>query len=241
MRHASLFSGIGGFDLAAQWMGWENVFQVEIDPFCQRVLEKNFPQTKRYGDIKQFNGSEYRGTIDVLTGGFPCQPFSVAGSRKGKDDDRYLWPQMLRVVDEIEPASILGENVGGSWSMVDEICSDLEHRGYTAEPISIEAAGVGADHKRDRFWFMAYSNGFRLQRSVRRLQENQEQGTINAPILSALSFQRERTKDYIPKPYVIGGADGIPNRVDRIKSIGNAIVPQVAFEIFKAIEATLIS
>jgi DNA (cytosine-5)-methyltransferase 1 len=239
MKHASLFSGIGGFDLAAQWMGWENVFQVEIDSFCQRVLEKNFPKTKRYGDIKQFDGTKYRGAIDVLTGGFPCQPFSVAGRRKGKDDDRYLWPKMLKVIMESEPTFIVGENVGGSWELVDEICTDLANIGYEAEPIGIETASIGADHKRERFWFMAYSNRIGLQGCFERMQENKKQRVIHAPILPPLSFQRERSKDYIPKPFVVGGRDGIPDRAHRTKALGNAIVPQVAFEIFKAIESTL--
>src|SRR5690349_5351598 len=101
MRHASLFSGIGGFDLAAQWMGWENVFQVEIDEFCKKVLAKNFPNAKRYGDIKQFDGTEWAGKIDILSGGFPCQPYSAAGKRLGKEDARHLWPEMLRVVGEV--------------------------------------------------------------------------------------------------------------------------------------------
>lgn len=235
MKHLGLFEGIGGFSLAAMWMGWETVAWVEIDEFCQKVLKKNFTNAKGYGDIKEFDGKPFRGTIDILTGGFPCQPFSVAGKRKGKDDDRYLWPQMLRVVDESGPSFIVGENVGGSRSMVDEICSDLERRGYTTEPIVIEAASIGADHKRERFWFMAYSSSNGLQRSKLWVPENKGKGNINATILPALSFQRERTKDYIPKPYVIGGIDGIPNRMDRIKSLGNAIVPQVAYEIFKAI------
>lgn len=236
MKHASLFSGIGGFDLAAEWMGWENVFQVEIDQFCQKVLEKNFPQTKRYGDIKQFKGSEYRGRVDVLTGGFPCQPFSVAGTRKGKNDERYLWPEMLRVIGEVGPGFVLGENVGGSWELVDQICDDLDNIGYKAEPIGIEAASIGADHKRERFWFMAYSHSIRLQGCEQWLQEDSREGNFNAEILPPLSFQREKSKDYIPKPYVVGGSDGIPNRAHRTKALGNAIVPQVAFEIFKAID-----
>src|SRR5688572_707622 len=107
MRHASLFSGIGGFDLAAQWMGWENVFQVEIDKFCQKVLEKNFPNVKRYGDIKEFKGGDYRGTIDVLSGGFPCQPFSSAGERLGTEDHRHLWPENFRIVREVQPPNIV--------------------------------------------------------------------------------------------------------------------------------------
>lgn len=113
MTHASLFTGIGGFDLAAEWCGWENVFQVENDPYCKELLKQNFPKTKKYGDIKKFKGKEYRRTIDVLSGGWPCQPFSVAGKRKGKEDDRYLWPEMLRVIQNVQPRWVVGENVSG--------------------------------------------------------------------------------------------------------------------------------
>jgi hypothetical protein len=103
LSHGSLFSGIGGFDLAAQWMGWNNIFQVEKDDWCRKVLAKNFPKTERFADIKDFTGHEYTSRIDVISGGFPCQPFSVAGQRKGKDDDRYLWEEMLRVIATIKP------------------------------------------------------------------------------------------------------------------------------------------
>jgi DNA-cytosine methyltransferase len=231
MRHGSLFSGIGGFDLAAQWMGWENVFQVEIDPFCQKVLEKNFPNTKRYGDIKEFDGTKYRGAVDVLSGGFPCQPFSVAGSRKGKSDDRYLWPEMLRIIGEIRPSAVIGENVSGAWDVVDEICSNLEREGYTTEPVGIEAASVGANHRRLRYWFIAYSNSIRLPRRQEETQLAWPEKQL--PRLLPSDFWTE-----VSRPGINRVAHGIPNRVDRIKSLGNAIVPQVAFEIFKAIEVS---
>src|SRR4051812_13574549 len=110
MRHGSIFSGIGGFDLAAELMMWKNVFQVEIDPFCRQVLRHNFPSTKQWGDIRQFNGIEYYGTIDIISGGFPCQPFSLAGKRKGTTDDRYLWPEAYRIIRTIQPTWIVLEN-----------------------------------------------------------------------------------------------------------------------------------
>lgn len=113
MNHASLFSGIGGFDLAAREVGWNNVFQCEIDPFCQSVLKYYFPKTVLYEDIKRTDFTSWKGKIDVLTGGFPCQPFSVAGQRKGADDNRYLWPEMLRVIRETRPLWVIGENVAG--------------------------------------------------------------------------------------------------------------------------------
>jgi DNA-cytosine methyltransferase len=229
MRHGSLFSGIGGFDLAAQWMGWENVFQVEIDPFCQKVLEKNFPTVKRYGDIKQFDGTKYRGAIDILSGGFPCQPFSVAGNRKGKDDERYLWPEMLRVIREVGPSFIVGENVSGSWQMVDEICTDLEREGFTTEPFGIEAASCGAEHRRFRYWFTAYTDSIGLPR-------RQEVTPHPRPEEQLPGFLPSNIWSEIPRPDINRVAHGIPNRSHRIKGLGNAIVPQVAFEIFKAIE-----
>lgn len=118
MTHGSLFSGIGGFDLAARWMGWENAFHCEIDGFCTRILKYHFPDAIHYEDITKTDFSEWRGRIDILSGGFPCQPFSLAGRRRGAEDDRYLWPQMLRAVREIRPAWVVGENVAGILTMV---------------------------------------------------------------------------------------------------------------------------
>lgn len=121
MRHGSLFSGIGGFDLAAEWMGWENVFHCEWNPFGQKVLKYHFPKAISYDDITKTDFTIHRGTIDILTGGFPCQPYSTAGLRKGKEDERHLWPEMLRAIREIQPRWVVGENVfgliswGGDW------------------------------------------------------------------------------------------------------------------------------
>lgn len=186
MRHGSLFSGIGGFDLAAQWMGWQNVFQVEKDPFCRAVLTKNFPNTNRYDDIKTFDGTKYRGTVDIVTGGFPCQPFSTAGKRKGTDDDRYLWPEMLRVIREIQPSYVVGENVRGitNWDegvVFDSVQSDLEAEGYEVLPFLLPAAGVNAPHRRDRIWFVAHSANARAESLRRRKDEIHESGTTSNP------------------------------------------------------------
>jgi DNA (cytosine-5)-methyltransferase 1 len=234
MKHLDLFSGIGGFALAARWMGWETIQFVEIDSFCQKVLNKNFPNVPIHGDIKTFNGSELLGTVDILTGGFPCQPFSVAGSRKGKSDERYLWPEMLRIIREIKPAFVIAENVSGSWELVDEICTSLEREGYATEPIGIEAASVGANHRRLRYWFIAYTDSIGLPRreikSRMARPKQQLQGLLPSDFWTEVSRPRINRVDH-----------GLPNRVDRIKSIGNAIVPQVAFEIFKAIESLKIN
>lgn len=161
MTHASLFSGIGGFDLAAEWAGWTNAFNCEIDSFCRKVLKYHFPDAEQYEDIKKSDFSKWRDRIDVLTGGFPCQPFSLAGKRKGTEDDRYLWPEMLGVIRTIQPRWAVGENVYGivNWSdgmVFDTVCSDLEAAGYEVQPYIIPACGVGAPHRRDRCWFVAH-------------------------------------------------------------------------------------
>ena len=166
MTHGSLFSGIGGFDLAAEWMGWQNIFQVEIEEYCQRLLAQNFPNVERHRDIREFDGKQYAGRIDIISGGFPCQPFSQAGKRQGKEDPRHLWPQMLRIISEIKPRWVLGENVSGifSWSgglVFDEIQSDLADIGYETIPVRIPAVAVGAPHRRDRWWFIAHSKSAR--------------------------------------------------------------------------------
>lgn len=186
MIHASLCTGIGACELAATWIGWDNAFSCEIDAFCQRVLKYYYPNSKHYGNIFETDFTEWRGKIDVLTAGFPCQPFSCAGSRKGAEDDRYLWPEVLRVIGEVRPAWFIGENVAGITSMVlpgdeievgsytdllgesyqetemrqqfviDRICNDLESIGYSVQPIIIPACTVGAPHRRDRIWFIAH-------------------------------------------------------------------------------------
>ena len=161
MKHASLFSGIGGFDLAAEWVGWENIFHCEWNIFGKRVLNYYWPKAKSYDDITKTDFTEWRGKIDILTGGFPCQPYSVAGKRLGKEDERHLWPHMLRAIQEIQPRYVVGENVRGliSWNgglVFDEVQSDLEAEGYTVIPCVLPACGVNAPHRRERVWFIAY-------------------------------------------------------------------------------------
>ncbi|MDR1525962.1 MAG: DNA cytosine methyltransferase [Tannerella sp.] len=186
MTHGSLFSGIGGFDLAAQWCGWTNIFQCENDPFCQRVLKYYFPKTILYEDIKTTDFTEWNGRIDILTAGFPCQPFSNAGQRRGTDDDRYFWPEVKRIIRETQPPWFVGENVTGITSMVqpgseievenpsylfgedytetvlrqeyviETICGDLEREGYSVHPVIIPACAVEAPHRRDRIFFISH-------------------------------------------------------------------------------------
>jgi DNA (cytosine-5)-methyltransferase 1 len=163
MTHGSFFSGIGGFDLAAEWVGWENKFHCEIEPFCQKVLNHYWPDAELFENIKTANFEKYRNKVRVISGGFPCQPYSIAGKRLGKEDDRHLWPFMLEGIRQINPDYVVGENVFGltSWNeglVLEEVCLDLENEGYQVQPIIIPAAGVGAPHKRDRIWIVASKN-----------------------------------------------------------------------------------
>lgn len=185
MTHASLCTGIGACELAATWIGWENLFSCEIDEFCNKVLKYHYPKATHYGNIFEQDFREWRGRVDVLTAGFPCQVYSLAGKRLGDKDDRYLWPQVLRVINEIRPTWFVGENVAGILSMVltgeevkvgsytdvcgesytmhetrqvyavEQIKRDLESIGYSLQPICIPACAVGAPHRRDRVWFIA--------------------------------------------------------------------------------------
>lgn len=184
MTHASLFSGIGGAEVAAAWAGWRNVFHCDINGFGCRVLRYWFPESEEYHDITSTDFTRWRGHVDVLTAGFPCQPFSLAGKRRGGEDERYLWPEAFRALREIRPAWFVGENVSGIVSMVlpgersdvaeggclfgeghidrevqryvlDSICSDIESAGYEVQPLVIPACAVGAPHRRDRVWFVA--------------------------------------------------------------------------------------
>jgi DNA (cytosine-5)-methyltransferase 1 len=335
MRHGSLFSGIGGFDLAAEWMGWENIFHCEWMPFPRQVLNYHFPKSISYEDITKTDFTIHRGSIDILTGGFPCQPYSSAGKRLGKEDERHLWPHMLRAIQEIEPTFVVGENVRGltNWNggvVFEEVCADLESCGYEVQPILLPAAAVGAPHRRDRVWFIAYSNNARIstlrckfngneQKEMQQWQQSQFesygssnkrtatnsdnlrqhqcecdneintsegweyvlndfdenveqrviintnserlQGSLSTELIGQFPNQKSsneinllsngrRRKElsfarFPTQSPICGGDDGLPTQLDgitfpkwraeSIKGYGNAIVPQVAYEIFKVI------
>ena len=178
LKHGSLFSGIGGFDLASEWMEWENIFHCEWNEFGQRILKYYWPKAISYDDITKTDFSIHRGKIDVLTGGFPCQPYSVAGKRKGKEDERHLWPEMLRAIREIRPRWIVGENVSGiiTWNgglVFEEVQTDLEAEGYEVWADVLPAASVNAPHKRDRVWFVAHSSSERCNNGSDYWQERQ--------------------------------------------------------------------
>ena len=205
MNHASLFSGIGGAEVAASMMGWQNLFHCEIQEFPRKVLDYWFPNSESYEDITKTDFTKWHGKVDVLTGGFPCQPFSLAGRRKGADDNRYLWPQMLRAIRQIHPTWVVGENVAGIKTMVesrqvtqmgrtdylfeenhlyreesrftlDKICADLEAEGYSVQPIVIPACAIGAPHRRDRVWIIAH----RSDPSAETVQQEGQDGICSA-------------------------------------------------------------
>lgn len=215
LRHASVFSGIGGAELAASWIGWDNVFHCEIQEFPRKVLDYWFPESVSYEDITKTDFTCWRGKVDVLTGGFPCQPFSVAGSRKGETDERYLWPHMLRAIGEVQPTWIVAENVAGIATMVqscgvtclgrtdhlfeenylyreefsftlDTICNDIERAGYKIQPIVIPACAVGAPHRRDRIWIVANRANARAEE----MQQDGKDGILSDGTPSNSNIQR---------------------------------------------------
>jgi DNA (cytosine-5)-methyltransferase 1 len=250
MKHGSVFSGGGGFDLAAQWIGWANCFHCEINEFCQKILKYYWPESTTYGDIKTTDFSVWRNKIDILTGGFPCQPYSVTGKRKGTEDDRHLWPEMLRAIREISPRWIVGENVRGivNWGkgmVFNQVQAEMEAEGYEILPFLLPACSVGADHRRDRVWFIAHSNSQRYKGSQHK--NGAEQESLEISIEKPSSYRvKNNVSNVLPEPKVVGRNDGIPIELDGIafskwreestKLFGNAIVPQVAFEIFSAIQ-----
>lgn len=269
MTHGSLFSGIGGFDLAAEWVGWQNLFNCEIDPFCQTVLKHHFPDAEQFTDIRTADFARYKDRLDVLTGGFPCQPFSTAGKRKGTEDDRYLWPEMLGVIRTVRPRWIVGENVYGivSWSdglVFKQVCVDLEAEGYEVQPYVLPACGVGAPHQRYRTWFVAHRADAGIEDVRERKDEILSGGVASysdselqkcrnisgeckdgSPIFTQ-PFNSNRSWQNFPTQSpvcsrddgVSYGLDGITFskwRMESVKAYGNAVVPQVVYQIFETI------
>ncbi len=311
--HLSLFSGIGGLDLAAEMAGFETVGQCEWADYPTKVLERHWPNVPRWRDIRTLTKESFfertgLRTVDVISGGFPCQPFSVAGKRGGADDDRYLWPEMLRVIEELRPTWVLGENVVGIVSLaLDTVLSDLENIGYTAQAFIVPACGVDAPHRRNRVAIVAYSESvipagrlFRREENastdgraridngtgtenvcVRPRRENQpgfvgmvdgirtsiyeadaDPGCIGRKdgcdeqmvFTDCSSREREREperevppsalrtlgmhsawENWPDEPELDRVVDGIPHRMDRVKCLGNAVVPQQFYPFFDAI------
>jgi len=197
MNHLGLFEGIGGFSLAARWANWKTVGWVEINPFCQKVLKYHFPEAQGFGDIKKFSYAVFKSilrnkgirdrSIDIITGGFPCQPYSSAGLRKGTDDPRYLWPNMLETIRQFKPTWVVGENVRGitNWSgglVFEQVQVDLEAIGYEVQAFILPACAVDAPHRRDRVWFVAYSrdNGLHGRKDRQGMGKGNDSDTARA-------------------------------------------------------------
>ena len=289
--HLSLFSGIGGLDLAAEMAGFKTVGQCENAKYPTRVLEKHWPDVPRWEDIRTLTKESFYErtglyTVDLISGGFPCQPFSVAGKQKGKGDERYLWPEMLRVIHEIAPRWVVGENVPGILRLAAaDVIESLEREGYHAVVFDFEAAAVGAPHRRERIAFVAHRNGERLQsrngevvsdtisgswtmrrngefsavksalgmrRDNRGGKEEHERGQWRLPesrvggMANGLSDWLDRGMSapgkWMPDPHpdIPRTATGIPHRADRLKALGNAVVPQQFYPIFRAIRQELL-
>lgn len=307
LTHLSLFSGIGGLDLAAEWAGFTTVGQCEFADYPTKVLEKHWPDVPRWRDVRTLTKESFYErtglrTVDVISGGFPCQPFSVAGKQKGKGDDRYLWPEMLRVIRELRPRCVVGENVPGIIKIAaGQVVKDLERAGYHVVVFNFEAAAVGAWHRRSRVFFVgiadvADTDGRTMRhdcgderKTTRKEHASRGTGTDperamadaaceriqrHAAICAAKPAERsgqmqsdaesgnEAVYDamcsgcagharwgksqeladghcWAAEPDVGRVAHGIPARVDRLKCLGNAVVPQQAYPIFKALKEEL--
>lgn len=272
LTHLSLFSGIGGIDLAAEWAGFETVGQVEWADYPTKVLEKHWPNVPRWRDIRDVKGTDFPSGITVVSGGFPCQPFSTAGSQKGKKDDRYLWPEMRRVIREVRPTWVVGENVKGIISIaLDTVCEELESEGYSVQTFCIPAISVGALHKRERVFIVAHATSKGLsewgQSELTKSVAETGAGLVtelercSSSLADSASIGSQGQREFIQpvhtttigtgetvepehgrisdqwavEPNVGRVANGVPNRVDRLKSLGNAVVPQQIYPIFKAI------
>ena len=233
MNHLDLFSGIGGFALAAQRTWKENLNILgfcEIEPYAQKVLNKNFPGVPVHKDIKELNGKQFR-NIDLITGGFPCQDISIAGYGVGIEGDRSgLWSEMLRIISEIRPKFALIENVSAiTFRGGTRVISDLAKIGYDTEWQTISAAYVGALHRRNRMWFVSYPSDSRSEYSKHgKGQENIKQSEMVCECKGSIFSNKGEFREEIRTTEFVRKSNGIPNRMDRIKGLGNAIVPQVA-------------
>jgi DNA (cytosine-5)-methyltransferase 1 len=228
MKFISLFAGIGGFDLGLERAGMQCVGQVEINPFCQQVLGKHWPTIKRIGDIRNVTAESF-GSVDLICGGFPCQPFSSAGKRRGKYDTRFLWPEMLRVIEAYRPAWVLGENVIGIVKMaLGEICAGLEEKGYICQPFVIPACAVGAPHQRERVWIVARDASVAGATTPGGVCERAHSNCYRS--IEIEGFWNRNTQ-----PEMGGVVHGVSRRLDRITALGNAVVPQVVEVIGTAI------
>lgn len=266
MKVGELFAGIGGFGLGLERSGMKVAWQVEKDDFCNKVLAKHWPDVKRYGDIYEC-GKHNLESVDLICGGFPCTPFSQAGKRRGKEDDRYLWPEMVRIISELKPRWVIGENVVGILNMgFEDMLSALGNIGYEIEVFVIPACAVDAQHRRDRVWIVANTNSGRWLPGNKEIQHNKKNNgkreisstatgegsnvsnsnkfngnksrfrTSKIPQFEASGLQRLR--NWESEPGIRRVVDGVPNRLHRLKCLGNAVVPQIVEVIGKAILET---
>ena len=285
LRHLDLFSGLGGFSLGLEATGgFETVAFCDIEKFSRKVLKKHWPDVKQYKDIKELTYEQIKedtlAPIDIITGGYPCQPFSVAGSQRGEKDKRHLWPDMFRLVKECKPTWVIGENVSGHIKLgLDTVLQDLESEGYTVRAFSISASSVGANHQRERVWIIAYANMENTRQHGRRIEstwntesigsgtseETQwstnsnkingsgegatlvgESSDTNSQRLQGRRPEQQLRKDETERPTSWDGwwefepdvgrvANGIPKRVDRLKGLGNSLVPAIPFIIGQSI------
>lgn len=300
LTHLSLFSGIGGLDLAAEWAGFTTVGQCEFADYPTKVLEKHWPDVPRWRDIRTLTKGRFfertgLRTVDVISGGFPCQPFSVAGKQKGKEDDRYLWPEMLRVIRELRPHCVVGENVPGIIKIAaGQVVKDLERAGYNVVVLNFEAAAVGAWHRRSRVFFVGISGDSAIRQNVSHAASERVQGcdavctaeqnggpgemqpdtsgSDGANVCNAMRWGRtgdarwrewqefadghrraaesgmggmadglsarmdRMLTTWDAEPDIPRVATGLKNRADRLKCLGNAVVPQQAYPIFRALK-----
>lgn len=268
LRVLDLFSGIGGFSLGLERTGgFETIAFCEYEPFPRAVLAKHWPDVPCFPDVRTLKGSDIDGAVDVICGGYPCQPFSTAGQRRGQEDDRHLWPEFSRLVAQLRPAWVIGENVAGHISMgLDDVLSDLEGQGYACRTFVIPACAVGAPHRRDRVWTVAHCQKLQRNGSGKHREQGQRQvselgkrssaqpladaadarlqGRSQAGHLESKWARRDKQLErranlpgatWKPEPNVGRVAHGVSRRVDRLKALGNAVVPQIPEMIGRAI------
>lgn len=225
--HLDLFSGIGGFGLAAKWNGIETQAFCEIDPWARKILRRHWPETKIYDDVRQLNGHAHEG-VSIITGGFPCQDISCAGKGAGLDGERSgLWKELHRIICEARPRYAVMENVSAlTYRGLGRVLGDLAESGYGAEWMCLPASRIGACHRRERIWILAYADGERL-------------GDASLGHATIRQLERLSPKDFwlpiVSESPICGVDDGIPGRVDRLRGLGNAIVPQVAYILMRSI------
>tara|TARA_Y100000310_G_C20690483_1_gene821853 strand:- start:573 stop:1271 length:699 start_codon:yes stop_codon:yes gene_type:complete len=225
----------------------ETIAFCEQDKYCQQVLKKHWPEIPIHDDIKELCGEQYRGTVDLVCGGYPCQPFSQAGKQKGHKDDRHLWPEMYRIIKQCRPAWVVAENVAGHIRMgLDQVLADLENEGYTTRPVVIPACAIDAHHRRDRVWIIAHNaersnrphNAREEERQEQKFRESDSRGIIpgtNSKQAKRPTISWEKCHSWPIEPDICRVANGVPRRVDRLRALGNAVVPQVVEKIGRSI------